>query len=94
MVNINNISQVHEIDSRRQIEGVIKAELSNLLHVDCEDLKSDEDFFDLGIDSLNAVELIDQLSVVLGADLNGDPAVLYSHSTLGALSIYLSDLLS
>ena len=63
--------------------------LSQALKVSSRDLDLNKPFAEYGMDSVDAIELAQQLGEQLGTDL--DPVVIYDHPTARALAAYLHD---
>ena len=60
----------------------------NILHID-DDYEDDATFSDMGIDSINGVEIVRDINDRFG--LNIDTVALYDHSNLDALVAYLCE---
>jgi acyl carrier protein len=62
--------------------------VSNILHMDADELYPDVTFKELGADSISSVEIIRDINKSFG--LNLDAVVLYDYSTLSSLTGYLT----
>lgn len=76
-----NENKLEEI--KQQVIDII----SQLLHVEKSELNVNENLKDLGVDSINAAEIVYEMNKVFGTNL--DTTVIYDYVTIAALSDYI-----
>ena len=88
---LHNIATNEEAKSRisnTDLTDSIKTIISNTLHIDQAEIASDVLFVELGLDSINGVEILREINDLLNINLEGP--VLYEYGTVNALVKYLS----
>ncbi|MBB5867759.1 acyl carrier protein [Allocatelliglobosispora scoriae] len=79
-------------DQQTQIRTMIRSALAEILYEDLEDIDDDEDFSDLGLDSILGVELVTKINKAYG--LTEVIQVLYAKPTVTALTAHLVEQVS
>lgn len=67
----------------------VKTVMSRILHQDAATINNDENFKDMGIDSISGVEIIREINKEFGLSL--EAMVLYDYPNLASLSLFLKD---
>ncbi len=84
----NNVSnRCHRFKNTEKIMELLYGIIENILHVTKEEIDVDAGFKDLGVDSINGVEIIRDINRIF--NLNLDTIVLYDYYNLTSLSEYI-----
>jgi acyl carrier protein len=76
--------------TRHEIMTIIKEEVARETGLPLTEIEERADFFSLGLDSIRAVYVLDQLEKKLKMELN--PIYFWDYPTIGALSEFLATL--
>ena len=77
--------------TRPEILQLLKAELASETGIHPDEIDDSASFFDLGLNSISAVFILDVLEKKLGVEMN--PLFLWDYPTVGLLADYLTTLL-
>ena len=87
-----SIEKTEQVDEKGidDIQEVVIDVISKLLHTDKSELNVKANLKDLGVDSINAAEIVYEMNKVFGTNL--DTTVIYDYVTIEAISNHLIDL--
>lgn len=70
---------------------LIRKSLEDILEFNSEDIEDDRGFFDLGLDSLTAVQLHKSLQIAFGNQLTLESTAIFYHPTVNELATYIDE---
>ncbi|MEM7132285.1 MAG: SDR family NAD(P)-dependent oxidoreductase [Chloroflexota bacterium] len=74
-----------------KIEGQLRQQLADILHISSEEIGGQDKFVDLGLDSITGVEWVEQINDE--QDLDIDVARIFDHPTIERFTRYLAEML-
>jgi polyketide synthase PksN len=86
-INPEKSPAVNDYDLEKKVEGKIIEIVTESLHISEDELHSDLSFKDLGVDSINGMEIIRDINRSFGLSL--DSVVLYDHATASKLTEFV-----
>jgi acyl carrier protein len=76
--------------TEKEISEILKSEIARETGLPLSDIKDDAEFFELGLDSISCIYVLDRFEKQIGVELN--PLYFFDHPTIITLSRFVTTL--
>ena len=73
--------------TKEEMLGVLKGEIARVVHRDADLIDDDEKLLEMGVSSIQAIKIINQVKRRLNVDIN--PVVIFEYNRINRLAEYL-----